>query len=98
MLPAVRYVRGLLPPGCETETRGLRSFETKALLELCMCITYSTPSCLNDGCYRSLCAFHFIYPQAEDGEVPMTQATAPAAAGVAMEVPDILLLDNRFNM
>lgn len=32
-----------------------------------------------------------FYLQVEDGEVPMTQATAPAAAGVAMEVPDILL-------
>lgn len=32
-----------------------------------------------------------IYLQVEDGEVPITQATAPAAAGVAMDVPDMLM-------
>lgn len=31
-----------------------------------------------------------LYLQLDEREVPMTHATAPATAGVAMEVPDIL--------
>ena len=78
----------MLPPGCETDTRGLRSLLLKAELELLCCVVAWLYISMHTLPYVGMCLC--VYLQLDEGEVPMTQATAPATAGVAMEVPDML--------